>query len=66
MKGIRVLLRETVDSGGHKATPEGRGVCPLGLTALVNIESGLLKIKKMRYYASILERKKTISVCKRA
>lgn len=34
--------------------------------AVVNMERGLLKVEKMRYYAPRLERKKTISVYKRA
>lgn len=29
VKRIRVLLREAVDSGGHKVTPGGHGICLL-------------------------------------
>ena len=34
--------------------------------SLANMERGLLEVEKMRYYAPRLERKKTISVYKRA
>lgn len=66
VKRIRVLLREAVEA--TKLLQEGtESVCfdQQQAFAVVNMERGLLKVEKMRYYAPRLEIKKTISVYKR-